>query len=84
MAGGLQPTTSLLHAARAAPSQIEETPAASPRGEATHGTRAGSGAAVPLPAAGKVTRGGTSGPQTPAPPEIALSPSRTSWTAFKG
>ena len=83
MAGGLPPKRSLLQAARAAPSQIEETPAASPRGEATHGTNAGRGATVPLPA-GKVTPGGTPGPQPPAPPETALSPSRTSWTAFTG
>ncbi len=85
MAGGLPPGEALLHAARAAPSTIEEAPiaAASPRGEATHGTDARRGTPVPLPA-GKEPHGGTPGPQPPAPPEAALSPSKTSWTAFTG
>ena len=85
MAEGLFPGEALLHAARIAPSTIDETPtsAVSPLGEAKHGTDASTEAPMPLPAS-KGPHRGTPGPQPPAPPEAALSPSRTSWTAFVG
>ena len=79
MAGGL----SFLHAARAAPSQMEETPAPMPRADAAPGATTGREAKA-TPPAGMAEPGGTPGPHLPDLPEAALSPSKTSWTAFTG